>query len=63
MDSYNKENEYGNTVKVESIHWSKFEAQAIQASSAKFGPDIINCYSDQVQKHIAGGTIQAMSQF
>ncbi len=63
VDEYNANNEYGNTVTVESIHWSKFEAQAIQAAAAKSGPDIINCYSDMVRQHIAGGTIQPMTQY
>ncbi len=44
VEAYNKGNKYGNTVSVESIHWSKFEAQAIQAAAANSGPDILNCY-------------------
>lgn len=61
VDEYNKNNKYGNKVTVESINWSKFEAQAIQAASANTGPDIINCYSDQLRQHIEGGTIQPMT--
>ena len=63
VDDYNANNEYGNTVTVESIHWSKFEAQAIQAAAAKSGPDIINVYSDMVNQHIAGGTIQPITKY
>jgi ABC-type glycerol-3-phosphate transport system substrate-binding protein len=63
VEDYNKNNKYGNKVTVESIHWSKFEAQAIQAAAANSGPDIINCYSDQLRQHIAGGTIQPMTTY
>jgi ABC-type glycerol-3-phosphate transport system substrate-binding protein len=63
VDEYNANNSYGNTVTVESIHWSRFEAQAIQAAAAKSGPDIINMYSDQLKQHIAGGTVQPMTSF
>ncbi len=63
VDDYNATNQYGNTVTVESIHWSKFEAQAIQAAAAKSGPDIINIYSDMVNQHIAGGTVQPITKY
>lgn len=63
VEEYNANNPYGNTVTVESIHWSRFEAQAIQAAAAKTGPDIINMYSDQLKQHIAGGTVQPMTSF
>jgi ABC-type glycerol-3-phosphate transport system substrate-binding protein len=63
VEDYNANNPYGNTVTVESIHWSRFEAQAIQAAAAKSGPDIINMYSDQLKQHIAGGTVQSMTTY
>ncbi len=63
VEDYNRNNEYGNHVTVESIHWSRFEAQAIQAASANNGPDIINVYSDQLRQHVAGGTVQPMTEF
>lgn len=63
VDEYNRNNPYNNKVTVESIHWSRFEAQAIQAAAAKSGPDIINMYSDQLNEHIAGGTVQPMTNF
>ncbi len=63
VEEYNANNPYGNTITVESIHWSRFEAQAIQAAAAKSGPDIINMYSDQLKQHIAGGTVQAMTKY
>ena len=53
----------GNTVTVESIHYSKFESQAIQAAAAGTGPDILNIYTDQLKQHIAGGTIQPMTEY
>lgn len=61
VEDYNKNNKYGNKVIVESINYSKFEAQAIQAAAAKTGPDIINIYTDMLKKHIAGGTVQPMT--
>lgn len=61
VDDYNKNNEYGNKVFVESINYSKFESQAIQAAAAGTGPDIINIYTDMLQKHIGGGTVQPMT--
>ncbi len=63
VDNYNKNNAMKNTVKVESIHYSKFEAQAIQAAAAGTGPDIINVYTDMLKQHIAGGTIQPMTKY
>ncbi|WP_313560166.1 ABC transporter substrate-binding protein [Ruminiclostridium cellobioparum] len=63
VDNYNKNNTMKNTVKVESIHYSKFEAQAIQAAAAGTGPDIINVYTDMLKQHIAGGTIQPMTKY
>lgn len=63
VDEYNASNTMGNTVKVESINYSKFESQAIQAAAAGTGPDIINVYSDMLKQHIAGGTIQPMTKY
>lgn len=63
LDSYNQTNEYGNKVTVESIHWSKFESQAIQAAAAGTGPDVINCFSDMLRTHIEGGTLQPMTGY
>ncbi len=61
VDDYNKNNKYGNKVTVESINYSKFESQAIQAAAAGTGPDIINIYTDMLKKHISGGTVQPMT--
>lgn len=61
VDDYNKNNKYGNKVYVESINYSKFESQAIQAAAAGTGPDIINIYTDMLKKHIDGGTVQPMT--
>jgi ABC-type glycerol-3-phosphate transport system substrate-binding protein len=63
VEDYNRANEYGNNVTVESIHWSRFESQAIQAAAANTGPDIINIYSDMLRQHIAGGTVQSMTKY
>jgi ABC-type glycerol-3-phosphate transport system substrate-binding protein len=63
VEEYNNNNKYGNRVTVESIHWSRFESQAIQAAAANSGPDIINIYSDQLRQHIAGGTVQPMTKY
>jgi ABC-type glycerol-3-phosphate transport system substrate-binding protein len=63
IDEYNRTNKYGNKVTVESIHWSRFESQAIQAAAANTGPDIINIYSDMLRQHIAGGTVQPMTKY
>jgi len=63
VEEYNATNTMGNTVVVESIHWSKFESQAIQAAGAQSGPDILNIYTDQLKQHIAGGTIQPMTEY
>ena len=52
VDEYNETNEYGNTVTVESFNYAVFEQQAIQAAAAGTGPDIINCFSDQLMTHI-----------
>ena len=38
VEEYNATNTMGNTVTVESIHYSKLESQAIQAAAAKTGP-------------------------
>lgn len=62
VEEYNATNEMGNHVTVESIHWSKFESQAIQAAAAGTGPDIINIYTDQLKQHIAGGTVQPITE-
>lgn len=61
VEEYNATNTMGNTVTVESIHYSKFESQAIQAAAAGTGPDIINIYTDMLKQHIAGGTVQPMT--
>lgn len=63
IDDYNATNKYGNKVTVESIHWSKFESQAIQAAAAGTGPDIMNCFTDMLRTHIEGGTIQPMTKY
>lgn len=63
VDEYNATNEYGNTVKVESFNYSVFEAQAIQAAAAGTGPDIINCFSDQLKQHINAKTVQPMTAY
>lgn len=63
VEEYNATNAMGNTVTVESIHWSKFESQAIQAAGAGTGPDIINIYTDMLKQHIAGGTVQPITQY
>lgn len=63
VDEYNATNQYGNTVTVESIHWSRFESQAIQAAASGTGPDIINAFSDQLRTHIEAGTVQPMTKF
>jgi ABC-type glycerol-3-phosphate transport system substrate-binding protein len=63
IDEYNRTNKYGNKITVESIHWSRFESQAIQAAAANTGPDIINIYSDMLRQHIAGGTVQPMTKY
>lgn len=63
VDEYNATNEYGNTVTVESIHWSQYESQLIQKTAAGNGPDIVNAFSDQLMQHIEAGTIQPMTQF
>lgn len=61
VEEYNASNTMGNTVTVESIHYSKFESQAIQAAAAGTGPDILNIYTDMLKQHIAGGTVQPMT--
>lgn len=63
VDEYNATNEYGNTVTVESIHWSQYESQLIQKTAAGNGPDIVNAFSDQLMQHIDAKTIQPMTQF
>lgn len=63
VDEYNQNNAMGNTVTVESHHWSTFEADAIQAAAAGTGPDIINMYTDMIKQHIAGGTVQPMTAY
>ncbi len=63
VDEYNATNEYGNTVTVESFNYSEFEAQAIQAAAAGTGPDIINCFSDQLKQHIDAKTVQPMTAY
>lgn len=63
VEDYNKNNTMGNTVTVESIHYSKFESQAIQAAAAGTGPDIINIYTDMLKQHIAGKTVQPMTKY
>ena len=63
VKEYNETNEYGNTVTVESFNYSEFESQAIQAAAAGKGPDIINCFSDQLKQHIEAGTVQPMTEY
>ena len=63
VDEYNATNEYGNTVTVESFNYSEFEQQAIQAAAAGTGPDIINCFSDQLMQHIDAKTVQPMTAY
>lgn len=63
VEEYNETNEYGNTVTVESFNYSEFEAQAIQAAAAGTGPDIINCFSDQLKQHIDAQTVQPMTAY
>ncbi|WP_320127621.1 sugar ABC transporter substrate-binding protein [uncultured Sphaerochaeta sp.] len=63
VDEYNMKNQFGNKVEVESIHWSKFESQVIQAAASGTGPDIINAFSDQLRLHIGAGTVQPMTDF
>lgn len=63
VDTYNEENEYGNKVTVESFNYAQFEQQAIQAAAAGTGPDIINCFSDQLKTHINAGTVQPMTTY
>lgn len=63
VDEYNETNAYGNTVTVESFNYSEFEAQAIQAAAAGTGPDIINCFSDQLKQHIDAKTVQPMTAY
>ena len=63
VDEYNATNEYGNTVTVQSIHWSQYESQVIQATAAGNGPDIVNAFSDQLMQHVEAGTIQPMTEY
>ncbi|MFA6845400.1 MAG: sugar ABC transporter substrate-binding protein [Sphaerochaetaceae bacterium] len=63
VDEYNSTNQYGNKVEVESIHWSRFESQVIQAAASGTGPDIINVFSDQLRMHLGAGTVQPMTEF
>lgn len=63
VDDYNATNAYGNTVTVESIHWSQYESQLIQKTAAGNGPDIVNAFSDQLMQHIEAGTIQPMTKY
>ncbi len=63
VDEYNATNEYGNTVTVQSIHWSQYESQVIQMTAAGNGPDIVNAFSDQLMQHKAAGTIQPMTKY
>lgn len=50
-------------VDVESIHWTKIEAQVIQATEAGAGPDLINVYTDQLALHVAAGTVLPLNQY
>lgn len=63
VDEYNATNAYGNTVTVESIHWSKYESMVIQAAAAGTGADIVNCFSDQLMQHVDAQTIQPMTAY
>lgn len=44
-------------VKVETIHWGKIDALAIQAVAAGGGPDVLKIYSPQLTKHVNAKTI------
>lgn len=63
VDDYNANNQYGNTVTVQSIHWSQYESQVIQATAAGNGPDIVNAFSDQLMQHVDAGTVQPMTKY
>ena len=63
VEKYNAENENGYQVVVESMNWDKIETAAIQAAAANTGPDIINFFSDYLQTHIEGCTVQPMTQY
>lgn len=63
VDEYNATNEYGNTVTVESIHWSEYESQVIQATAAGRGPDIANVFSDQFMQLVDAGVFQPMTAY
>ncbi len=63
VDDYNANNTFGNKITVESIHWSKFESQVIQAAAAGTGPDILNSFSDQLMQHIDAKTVQPMTAY
>lgn len=63
VDEYNATNEYGNTVTVESIHWSEYESQVIQATAAGNGPDIANVFSDQFMQLVDAGVFQPMTEY
>lgn len=49
-------------VDVESIHWSKQDAQVIQATSAGTGPDLLNCYTDQLPMYVSAGAFLPLTQ-
>ena len=63
VDTYNATNAYGNKVIVESIHWSRFESQVIQAAASGTGPDILNVFSDQLRTHMEAGTVRPMTKY
>lgn len=63
VDEYNATNPYGNTVTVESIHWSEYESQVIQATAAGNGPDIANVFSDQFMQLVDAGVFQPMTEY
>lgn len=50
-------------VTVESIHFSKIDAQAIQAAATGAGPDILNVYSVQLPQHVSAGSIQPITKY
>ena len=50
-------------VDVESIHWTKIDAQVIHATEAGAGPDLINIYTDQLAMHVAAGTVLPLNQY
>jgi len=50
-------------VDVESIHYSRIDAQFIQAAQAGAGPDLINIFTDQLALHVAADVILPLNQY